>query len=211
MLVEVELEVTVIFTTLTTPTGVPVMEKSLEAVVELTDLEKKLLEVPSGAAVTAMVTPLAGIADFMVTFKLKGPTAGTCVVLIAGVVVTERVASGALLLPPQLERKGKKAMVKRISKKNFPADRCFIKRELIQNKVQLFFKDLNIAAKTFIQGNKGLRTLDPLYFLQLVMQHIPQLIDVLTGNLGEHTVITRRIVQSHYFGYLLQLTGDTVI
>jgi len=168
--VAVELEVTVIFTTLIAPTGVPVMEKLLEAVVELTDLEKKVLEVPSGAAVTAMVTPLAGIADVIVTFRLKGARAGGCVLLIAGVVVTARVASGALLLlPPQPERKGKNAMVKRISKRFFPADRCFIKSELMQDKIRLFFKDLNIAAKTFIQGNKGLRTLDPLYFLQLIM------------------------------------------
>lgn len=170
---EVELEVTVIFTTLTTATGVPVMEKLLEAVVVLVDFVKKLLVVPSGAAVTAIVTPLAGIADVMVTFRLKGPRAGTCVVLIAGVVETVRVASGELLLPPpHPERKGKKTMA-RSANKFILADRCFIKSELYRNNVRLFFKDLNIAAKTFIQGNKGLCTLDPLYFLQLVMQHIP--------------------------------------
>jgi len=131
VLVEVELDVTVIVTTLTTATGVPVMEKSLEAAVVLTDLVKKLLLVPSGAAVTAMVTPLAGMADLMVTFRLKGPKAGASVVLTAGVVVTERVASGELLLPPpHPERKGKKAMAR--STNNFIlADRCFIKSELL--------------------------------------------------------------------------------
>jgi hypothetical protein len=133
VLVDVELEVTVIVTRLTTPTGVLVMEKSFEAAVELFDVVKKLLVVPSGATFTAMVTPLAGIADVMVTFRLKGPRAGACVELTAGLVVTERVASGELLLVlPHPERKGKTAMLKRMIK-YFPADRCFIKSELIQD------------------------------------------------------------------------------
>ena len=108
------MDVTVIFTRLITATGVPVMLKSLEAVVVLFDVVKKLLVVPSWAAVTAMVTPLDGIAEVILTFRLKGPRAGGCVVLMAGVVVTASVASGALLLPPHPERKGNKAMAKRV-------------------------------------------------------------------------------------------------
>jgi hypothetical protein len=129
--VDVELEVTVIFTKLTTATGVPVMEKSLDAVVVLFDVEKKLVELPSGAAVTAIVTPLAGIAEVTLTFRLKGPSAGACVELTAGVVVTARVASGVFLLPPpHAERNDKKAKARAITSTFFLADRCFIKDEL---------------------------------------------------------------------------------
>ena len=123
------MDVTVIVTTLTTATGVPVIEKSFEAAVEFFEVVKKLLVVPSGAAFTAMVTPLAGIADVILTFRLKGPRAGACVVFTAGLVVTERFASGVLLLPPpHPEIKGNEAMHKRISK-FFPAGRCFIKSD----------------------------------------------------------------------------------
>ena len=124
----VEFEVTVIVATLTTPTGVPVMVKSLEAVVVLLDVEKKVVEVPSGAAETAIVTPLAGMVDVIVTVTLKGARAGACVLFIAGLVVTASVASGVLLLPPppQPMTKGRLAMTRRISS-FFPANRCFIK------------------------------------------------------------------------------------
>jgi len=105
------------------------MVKSFEAVVLFTEVEKKLLVLPSWAAVMAIVTPFAGIVDVMVTFNLKGPAAGAgaCVLPTAGVVVTVSVASGVLLLPPppQPHKKGRRAMI-RMAGIFLPADRCVI-------------------------------------------------------------------------------------
>ena len=121
------MEVTVIVTTLTTPTGVPVRVKLLEAAVVLLEVVKKVAELPSGAADIAIVTPAAGIAEVIVTFRLKGPTAGACVLFVAGFVVTARVASGVLLLlPPQPAIKGREAMTRRTSS-FVAANRSFIK------------------------------------------------------------------------------------
>jgi hypothetical protein len=99
--VGVESEVTVIFTTITSATGVPVMVKLLEAVELVIEGLKKETVLPSGSAETLIVTPLAGIGDVMVTFRLKGPGAGACVEPTAGVVVTANVGSGVLFLEEQ--------------------------------------------------------------------------------------------------------------
>lgn len=114
MLVDVESEVTVMVTTHTTPIGVLVIEKLLEACVVFWEVEKKLAPPPSGAEEMAIVTPLEGMADVIETFRLKlGPTAGAWTVLTAGLVVTANVASGVLLLPEeQLPRKARIAIAK---------------------------------------------------------------------------------------------------
>lgn len=55
---------------------------------------KKVVDDASGLALTSIVTPDAGIAEVMDTFKGNvGPGAGSSVVPLAGVVVTARVAS----------------------------------------------------------------------------------------------------------------------
>src|SRR5882757_3173760 len=102
------------------------MVKSLEAVVVLRVFVKKLVALPSGAAVIAIVTPFAGIADVILTFRSKvGPTAGACVLPDAGVVVTARVDSAVFLPPPQPDKKRINATT-RMAGIPLDANRCFI-------------------------------------------------------------------------------------
>jgi hypothetical protein len=77
------------------------MEKLFVAWLLFCEVEKKFVELPSGEALTAMDTPLAGMADVIFTTKGKfGPGAAGWVLPAAGVRVTAKVASGVLLLPP---------------------------------------------------------------------------------------------------------------
>ena len=131
MFVEVERDVTVTVTTQTCPTGVPVIVKSFDAFVLLTEVEKKLLELPSGAAATAIETPLAGIAEVMSTFRLKGPTPGVTVVFTAGLVVTANVASGELLLLPPQAGIIKAKAIARIATMIFPVNVCLVIKKFV--------------------------------------------------------------------------------
>ena len=154
-----------IFTRLTTATGVLVMVKSFEAVVLFTEVEKKLVVLPSGAAVMAIVTPFAGIVDVMVTFNLKGPAAGAGAnaLPMAGVVATASVASGVLLPPPpQPHKKGRRAMI-RMAGIFLPADRCII-TEIIAINVPGYglLRKLTHPRYTAYDGSFGERTCGPL-------------------------------------------------
>lgn len=84
----------------------------MEAVVVLWDVLKKAVELPSGVALTEIVTPFAGIADVIFTFRGKvGPTAGACVLPDAGLVVTEILASSVFFPPPQPDKKDESAKI----------------------------------------------------------------------------------------------------
>jgi len=113
-------------TTDTFATGVAVMEKSLEAVVLFWVTLKKVEVVPSGAADTAILTPLEGMAEVILTFNGKfGPGAGGWVLLMAGVVVTANVASG-LLLPPHPQVPVETTAIASRAEKNRFMERCII-------------------------------------------------------------------------------------
>ena len=100
-MVGVDNEVTVIFTTHTSPMGVPVMLKLLVDWVLLWSAVKNATELPSGSAEILISTPLAGMVDVIVTVRLKGPGAAATVVPFAGLVVTVKVGSGVLFFDPQ--------------------------------------------------------------------------------------------------------------
>jgi hypothetical protein len=75
----------------------------------------------------------------------------------------------------------------------------------------LVLKDLYIAGKTLVEGNKRLRPLDPFYLLQFVMEDISQLVDVLADDFCEHAVISSSVVEPDDLGYLVQLPRNAVI
>jgi hypothetical protein len=156
-------------TTQTCATGVPVIEKLVEAWVVFVVVEKKLVMLPSGAELTAIVTPLAGMAEVIFTFREKvGPGAGAWVVPVPGVVTTVSVASGVLLLPHPPDTRPTKAIVI-IAEKNRFIEKCIICNKdnvkIVIIVAHLFLKDLHIPAETFVQGDKGLGTFDALYLL----------------------------------------------
>jgi hypothetical protein len=82
-------EVTVISTTLGTPTVVPVMLKVVVALVAVFDSVKKAVEEDSGLAFTSMVAPVAGRLLVIFTVRVKlGPGAAGSTVPFAGLEVT---------------------------------------------------------------------------------------------------------------------------
>lgn len=111
----------------TCPTGVLVNVKSLEAAELDLDVVKYVLELPSGAAAMAMVTPFEGIALLIVTFRVKGPTAAAWVLPDAGEMVTSSFVSvEPPLLFPQAGKNSRRAMEKQASRL-WAANRLFIK------------------------------------------------------------------------------------
>jgi hypothetical protein len=107
VLVAQAFDVTVTSTTDKVAEGVPVIVKLLLDVEDVVVVVKKLVVLPSGCALTAMVTPPAGIVELIVTVRGKsGPTAAASVVPLAGVVETLNVGSvlqGSLVVPPPPE------------------------------------------------------------------------------------------------------------
>jgi hypothetical protein len=186
------------------------MLKLLEAVELGMEELKKATVLPSGSAETVIVTPLAGIADVIVTLRLKGPGAGACVEPVAGVVVTVNVASGVLFFEEQARVK-QRITPPSIAKNGFFIMSRYLTGIKIKQKRLLFFKDLDIAAKALVQRDKGFRTLDPLYFLQLVVKYETELINVLTSYFREHAIIPGRIIEPDDLRDLLQFFGHTII
>ena len=95
-------EVTVIVTTEVTEVVAPVMEKSDEALLVVLDSVKKFTLPPSGLALTSMITPPAGIFEFIFTLSGKeGPGAGASTWPLAkGLVTTTRFSSVSGPPPP---------------------------------------------------------------------------------------------------------------
>ena len=73
---------------------------------------------------------------------------------------------------------------------------CLLKVEVLHH--------LHIPAKALFKRNEGFCSFDPFYFLQLVMQHIPQLRNILTDNFCKHAVIACCIIKPHYLWYFLR-------
>jgi hypothetical protein len=92
-LLEQDFDVTVISTIQVTVGGVLAISKLLSLVEEDLLWEKNGVVLASSRAFTSIVTPEEGKVEVIETFKLKGPTEGSSVVPMAGVVATVRVGS----------------------------------------------------------------------------------------------------------------------
>jgi hypothetical protein len=113
------MEVTLTSTTQITVLGVPVIVKLLlVADVVFEEVVKKVVAVPSCLAVTSILTPLGGMADFISTFRGKsGPGAGASVAPLAGVISTDKFTSFEPPPPSLLLQAGKVATAKALNNK----------------------------------------------------------------------------------------------
>src|SRR5215204_1049869 len=72
-------------------------------------------------------------------------------------------------------------------------------------------RQVQAPVEAFFQRNHGFSSFYSLHLLDLIVQHLLEMVGILAVDLGEHTVVTRGIMNVRDFGYRLQFCHHLII